>query len=201
MKGGITLKILEAIAEFSGDAIDHIEAFLSAGYGASIAGQRHALARIHSARAEREFQKEKEIKLSKRTTDFLFRLKRDKLIIETTKNGRKTFKLTKEGISKLLELGRRQKRIGHMPDFNKYSKNSGPVLIVAIFDIPESKRECRAWLRLVFRKLGLKMLQHSVWIGRIKIPTDLALDLKELEIVDCIEIFAITKTGSLSRVV
>ncbi len=201
MKGDITLKILEAVAEFAGDAVDHIEAFLSAGYGASGAGQRRALARIHNERAKREFQKEKEVKLSKRTTDFLFRLKRDGLVIETTKRGHKKLKLTKDGIDKMLELEHRQKRTGHMPDFNKYEKHNGTILIIAIFDIPESKRECRAWLRLVFRKLGLRMLQRSVWIGRIKIPTELALDLKNLEIIDCVEIFAITKTGSLSHVV
>ncbi len=201
MKGDVTLKILEAIAEFSGDAVDRIEAFLSAGYGASGAGQRRALARVHNERVKREFQREKEIKLSKRTADFLFRLKRDGLVVEVNKNNKKSFKLTTKGIGKMLELERRQKRIGHMPDLNKYSKISGPVLVIAIFDIPETKRECREWLRLVFRKLGLRMLQRSVWVGRIKIPTDLALDLKNLEIIDCVEIFAITKTGSLSRVV
>ncbi len=64
MKGSITLKILEIIAEAAGNTSDLIEAFLTAGYGASAGSMRSALKGVHDRQAIRE--REREIELAAR---------------------------------------------------------------------------------------------------------------------------------------
>ena len=44
------------------------------------------------------------------------------------------------------------------------------------------------------------MIQKSVWQGTTKIPEDFLQDLNDLKIIDFIEIFQISKKGSLEKI-
>jgi len=44
------------------------------------------------------------------------------------------------------------------------------------------------------------MIHQSVWVGKIKIPRQFILDLEEINILGYIEIFEISKMGSLKKV-
>ena len=80
-----------------------------------------------------------------------------------------------------------------------YSKEKGQFTIV-VFDIPEKERSKRAWIREVLKNLDLKMIQKSVWVGKVKIPKQFIDDLDKFNMVDFVEIFEISKAGSLKQI-
>ena len=49
-----------------------------------------------------------------------------------------------------------------------------------IFDIPESKRSVRDYLRTKLKQLGFKRWQNSIWITPYRLPVDVVVELKEL---------------------
>ena len=130
----------------------------------------------------------------KQINNLIYRLKRDGLIIN--KGAGVVPLLTQEGKYFLKELkGDIYK--GYLPVFSKYKKEIGKDLIIIIFDIPERLVSKRNWLRSVLKILGYSLLQKSVWIGKTKIPQELIVDLKKLEIIQCIHIFTVKKAGTL----
>lgn len=50
---------------------------------------------------------------------------------------------------------------------------------VIIFDIPENKRDVRAWLRYELSLLGYKKLQQSVFISKKPLPADIIKEIKK----------------------
>lgn len=76
---------------------------------------------------------------------------------------------------------------------------NGPTFIIVAFDIPEREKRKRNWLRQSLCRMGLSMVQKSVWIGRVKLPEDFIESLRHLKLADCVEIFEITKTGTLKH--
>jgi DNA-binding transcriptional regulator PaaX len=50
---------------------------------------------------------------------------------------------------------------------------------VVIFDIPESMRKSRNWLRVELGSLGYKKLQQSVFIGKKPLSEDIIIGIKE----------------------
>src|SRR3989338_825438 len=79
-------------------------------------------------------------------------------------------------------------------------KDKQPHQIIISFDIPEKFRRKRDWLREVIQNLGFKMVHKSVWVGNIKLPEQLIFDLERVNILEFIEIFEVTKTGTLKKV-
>ena len=49
--------------------------------------------------------------------------------------------------------------------------------------------------------MNFRILQKSVWIGKVKIPKEFIDDLKELNMINYVEIFEISRGGSLRQVV
>jgi hypothetical protein len=43
------------------------------------------------------------------------------------------------------------------------------------------------------------MVQKSLWLGKVKIPEEFLVDIRKLSLLDYVEIFEITKTGSLKN--
>ena len=78
-----------------------------------------------------------------------------------------------------------------------YKPQPDSSLKVVIFDVPEKEQHKRLWLRNQLRDLGFKMVQKSVWMGKKKFPKEFLEDIRDLELLAHVEIFAITKTGSL----
>ena len=83
----------------------------------------------------------------------------------------------------------------------KYKKEKGEKTAIIIFDIPENERRKRNWVREALKNMDFKMVQKSVWIGKIKIPKEFLNNLEVLELLDFVKIFEISKTGSLETVV
>ena len=121
-------------------------------------------------------------------------LKRDGLIREYNKGNRKFFASTRKGNQWLALFHKRTK--DRLPEPSYKTHPSGGVTIV-IFDVPERERKKRAWLRLALKHLGLKMIQQSVWMGRVSVPKELLDDIDRLHLGEYVEIFQVTKSGTL----
>lgn len=81
----------------------------------------------------------------------------------------------------------------------KFNKEGEDELKIIAFDIPEKLRIYRRWLRSILISLDFKMLQKSLFIGKQKLPEDFIKELKRLSILHYVEIFAITKKGTLEK--
>src|SRR3989344_3330248 len=198
MKGKITLKFLEYIRDFASDMMSLTEAFLSAGYGASSGRMRSEFDKIESEKTKRRLNKTKIIESRHRFYSMMNKLEKDGLIVKLGKQSGKNFKLTSKGTQKIKQLKKRRETV--LPD-PIYSRQNHGNFVIVVFDIPEADRRKRVWLRSALRNLNFRILQKSVWIGKIKIPKEFINDLKELKMVNHVEIFEISKGGTLRQIV
>jgi len=118
-------------------------------------------------------------------------LKRQGLVEKKASQRGAIWKITMTGLQKLKLFKENRKEYGVTLD-NK--------LKIFAFDIPESEKLKRAWLREVLRLLGFKMLQKSLWIGKNKIPEDFLFDLRKKGMMSYVHIFEISKTGTLKEI-
>jgi len=190
MKGKILLKALELLYDGAMTQVDFFGAVLTACYGAGssrIEYEYQKLKRISEAKkSETEIVKDRK----RRLTIFISKMKHDGLIEKSENN---KFIISDKGVDKLGKLR------NSLPTrfYKKKTGSSGPIIIS--FDIPEGLRRKRNWHREVIKNLGFEMVHKSVWIGKVKIPKEFILDLERLRILEFIEIFEVSKTGSLKR--
>ena len=195
MKGEITLKFLEEVKDFVDSGADMFEVFLRAGYGASAGKLRYELNKVQKERRQRQALAQ----YRKRYSKFLYRLRQDGLIKERKQKYGMLVALTSKGRKKLIVL--KERYAGRLPEVSSYDKNESDRFIIVVFDIPEKERKKRDWLRSALKSIGLKLVQKSVWMGKVKVPKDFIDDLSELKLIDYVEIFEISKTGSLRKVI
>lgn len=127
-----------------------------------------------------------------RVYSLLSKLKKEGLI-----DGHKEFRttewfLTKQGRKKLEGLS----SFFLLPRF-RYTKEKDDGLNLVIFDIPETHKRKREWLRGSLMALDFKLLQKSVWIGNNKVTEEFIQDIRTLGLLDFIHIFRVKKTGTL----
>lgn len=79
----------------------------------------------------------------------------------------------------------------------KLGKTQKDDLKVIVFDIPETYRKIRNWLRISLINFGFRKLQKSVWIGDNLLPEDFFNALKRLKILKFVHIFSIKDSGSI----
>ncbi|MDP3725034.1 MAG: CRISPR-associated endonuclease Cas2 [Nanoarchaeota archaeon] len=131
--------------------------------------------------------------------NILSRLQRDDLIAKKKQHGNQLgWGITKKGFAKLFSLREKKK---FSPSRVEYVPKKDLTFRVVIFDIPERERHKREWLRSALLALGFSMCQQSVWVGKQKIPKKFLKDLYDREMLSYVQIFEITKQGSLERMV
>lgn len=190
MKGQILLKALEILKEGVMNQVDFFEAVLASGYGASGGRLDYEFNKIQCRQKQGEYQ-EKELKNRKRRLQiFLSKMRQDGLI--SINNQNKKVKISGKGEDKIRKLKNK------LPE-RHYKKEDQNQVIIISFDIPEKLRRNRNWLREVIRNLGFEMIHQSVWIGKTKIPQNFIEDLETLKILEFVEIFEISKTGTLKK--
>ncbi len=184
MKGSQTLVVLELLAKREAGSYDRLETLFVAEYEATY------------RREAKEHGRDAAIKkMRARYHNFLYKLKRDGLIVPWKHAGTSRFAISEKGRSRLVQLrGRRP-----FPDRKKYLKESGAGLAIVTFDIPERDRKKRDWLRGVLRYLGFTMIQRSVWVGKTRLPIALLRDLQNLKLMDHVEAFQVSKIGNLKK--
>jgi len=193
-KGEITLKILEFVFKTAETSFDIIDAILSSGYGASYGKMNYRLRQIERKRSNDENIKQR----VQNYHSILYKLKRDGLILEKKKDGKKVIAITPKGKIKLTSLKDSFAKIKNVPG-RYYKKEGQSFFTIIVFDIPEKERRLRDWLREVLKNLGLRMIQKSVWIGKVKIPKELLDDIFKLKLESYVEIFEISRAGSLKQ--
>lgn len=80
-----------------------------------------------------------------------------------------------------------------------YESKSSDNLTIVIFDIPEKHKGKREWLRYILRRLGFEMAQKSVFMGKVNIPQRFLVDLGKMGLIGFVEIFEVSKEGSLKK--
>lgn len=194
MRGDKTLKILNSIGDGLIAAGDVLKAFLSSGYGASPGRVGWELRKMERKRAERESEK----RAKQNYYNLICKLKREGFILEKVNSGKKFFALTNRGKRKFAFLHKATHKT-ILPS-TSYVKESDSKLTIVSFDIPERERRKRDWLRMVLCNLGFTKIQRSVWIGKVKIPQNFLESLRGLGLIGFVEIFEISKTGTLQHV-
>ena len=76
-------------------------------------------------------------------------------------------------------------RLNYVLDKNKKAK------MIIMYDIPESFRRERDWLRGVLRILDFKQKQKSVWIGPAPLPKEFVAKLAEFKIIKYTSFFQV----------
>ncbi len=127
----------------------------------------------------------------------LNRLKRQGLI-ENKKSGKNSlWILNSKGRTQLKKI---REQNAYSLKGTTYKKILSSSTIIVAFDIPEKERRARHWLRGVLQLLGLEMLQKSLWAGKVKLPEEFFQELKAKNIIDCVQIFEVGKTGTLKNI-
>lgn len=189
-KGEILLKALNFLYDGAMVQADFFAAVLTVGYGASGSKIDYEYQKYRRASETKIFKMEELKRRKRRLTVFMSKMKHQGLIQESKG---KLF-ISNKGRDKLRELK------NALPG-KHYEKINTQNFIIISFDIPEKLRRKRSWLREAIKNLGFKMVHQSVWVGNTKIPKDFITDLENLKILEFIEIFEVSKKGSLERVV
>jgi len=192
MKGENRLKILEFIKD-SVESIEDLIFIFTLPYGTSYSRAETLLEKRRDFRGRTTIKKIDK-KTRRRFSDFLYRLKRDELVYEVKKDNKCFLKITLKGAELL------QKRCFNIFPVGRYESIKDKTLKIIIFDIPEKEKRKREWLRYILKNLGFEMLQKSVWAGKIKLPEEFIKDLEKINILSYVEIFAISRTGTLKQI-
>lgn len=188
MRGDIIRTALENIGVTGASGSSLIEAFLISGRNPAAVRRNFVKFERQRAAAEgsrREMQK---------YYGLLYRLKRHGLITEQKKKNKVLLWLTKKGKEKLELL---KKKAG-FPQA-AYPVKSSETFVIVAFDIPEKEKYKRVWFRSVLKALGMRMIQKSVWMGKVKILKILIGDLRRLRMLDFVHFFEVSKLGSFSE--
>jgi len=183
MKKSKTVQILEILGEGLMTAADIITVILESGYGASYSKLTRNYSKIESRRLDSHFAALER----QRFYNLISKLKREGLI-----EGNRKLKITRYGKEKILK----SRNVAEVKVI-KYKPEKDDATKIIIFDIPERERYKRNWLRTSLLQLGFKLLQKSVWIGKVKIPEEFIEDLKFMKIDRCVHVFSADKLGTI----
>mgnify|MGYP001594953157 CR=1 FL=1 len=189
MRGRILLHVLELLKEGITTQVDFFEAVLGSGYGASMGKVDYEFKKIRRAREKEEYVKQELKERRRRLQLFVSKMKQDGFIKEINEK----IKISEKGKRKIKELKAK------LPE-KHYPKGDTNKMTIISFDIPEKLRRKRNWLREVIKNLDFKMVHQSVWVGKTKIPKEMINALEDLKILEFVEIFEISKQGTLRKI-
>jgi len=195
MKGENRLKVFELL-ENSILAVDELLFVFSLPYGSSFHKIEASLRKYREKRDLYIRQMRQNKENQNRFKHFMYHLRKEGLVENIGKDNGMFVKLTSSGKKLLHKLRRRKEQ--SLPE-SKYPIQEKDELKIIIFDIPEAEKRKRAWLRSVLRNLEFTMIQKSVWSGKTKLPQEFISQLHELNLLSYVEIFTISKTGSLKK--
>ena len=120
-----------------------------------------------------------------RTT--LYRLKKKGLI----ENNNKVWNITQKGKEYL--KNQLSEKLPKLKLIRAEGKPSQKKNMIIIFDIPETERRKRDWLREALGVLSFSRLQKSVWIGPAPLPKDFLDSLNKIKIISYLRFFKATE--------
>ena len=120
-----------------------------------------------------------------RTT--LYRLKKKGL----AENNNKVWSITQKGKEYL--KNQFSEKLPKLKLIRAKGKVSQKKNMIIIFDIPETERRKRDWLREALGVLNFSQLQKSVWIGPAPLPKDFLDSLDKIKIISYLRFFKATE--------
>ncbi len=189
---GRTQAILEGLLEIGQETTDLIMPLVAKFLSNYQNSYRAARQRItgdtyHLEKKSREARQKSEIQYFHTSLQYL---KREGFVTNEREGKSSFWILTSEGEAHLNKL-----KTKHEP----YKKEKTATTFVVSYDIPESSRRHRNWIRGVLHFLDFSMIHKSVWIGNSKIPENFLHDLKKKGIFRYVHIFGLGKRGTLAK--
>lgn len=200
MRGEQTFKILSVLNEAEDMMLDMLGACIVSGLAYN--PRKQEIARINLERAKRaqRYKKEEEREAMHRFYAMVRYLEGDGLIKREATNTKTVVTITFKGRRRLATLEEQiSKKLPQRPYGSQEAKLKEGVLTIVTFDVPEKHRRKRDWMRNALREAGFSMVHRSVWMNKEGIPEILLEDMEDLELGDYVEIFQVTKSGSLRR--
>ena len=197
------LRVLEAIEA----GIDFWEDFfvgMTAPYGTSVHGRMRLVGKHTAERdtARYAWEKEEARRIEvQRICETVARLKKDGFI-KSAPDRTPPFIFTSSGKDRFYKLERKHDKDSEqqqLPTIN-YQSSRGPKLVIIAYDIPETERRMRDWIRSALEFLGLTAVQKSMWAGKVILPQEFVDDLVKMGIFKYVDIFEVTKGGTLKKV-
>ena len=128
-------------------------------------------------------------------------LEQDGMVRKTTIETKIFVGITKKGKAKLEILESMFSRQLPSASYNNEEDKKvgeGAVTIVT-FDIPERDRWKRDWMRNALREMDFTIVHKSVWMGKDGVFKSFLHDMRDLDLADYVEIFQISKAGTLRK--
>ncbi len=130
----------------------------------------------------------------KRAQRLIQALKQDGLI-KSTRIGREAhYSMTQAGKTWVHE---HENDLSDIVRAKKYVATPSDRVTIIAYDIPHTMRQQRDWLRGALGQFGFRFLQRSLFIGKRQIPESFIDDLAEANLTQYVDIFEITKSGTL----
>jgi DNA-binding transcriptional regulator PaaX len=192
IKSKKAMKMLEVIGEGVLETSDILFAIMTSPYGSSHSRLTRQKEKIQQARGEII----SDLKEKQHLYDLITRFKKEGLVTKKGKK-KKVWALTQRGEKELKKLKIYYGK-NNLPQ-RKYSSKVSDNLTIIAFDVPEKERHKREWLRRKLIEMKFKLLQGSVWIGKRRVPEEFVEDLSVCRLLPCVEIFTVSKKGSLSK--
>ena len=86
-----------------------------------------------------------------------------------------------------------KKKIDSLRQFYFNFDKNAPKNLIVMFDIPETKKAEREWLRLHLKKFNYSMIQKSVWVGPSPLPKEFLDYIKAIKIKDGFKTFKLAR--------
>lgn len=86
-----------------------------------------------------------------------------------------------------------KRKFDSLKQFNYKFKKNAPKNLIAMFDIPETKKAEREWLRWHLKKFNYSMIQKSVWVGPSPLPEEFLDYIKVIKIRDGFKTFKLAR--------
>lgn len=86
-----------------------------------------------------------------------------------------------------------------LPRFPSPFKSNAPRNLLLMFDIPETRKKERHWLRKHLIEFNYFMVQKSVWVGPSPLPEKFSAYIKEVELDQYIKKFKLAKNYSVNK--
>ena len=197
-------KILSALESGKDASVDVLGSYLLAGMSHNPKKSLQAVNNFIESRKEGRKAKEEDRQDVRRFYSLVSYLKQDGLIRKEKITGKITISITDKGKRKLEFL--KESYSIQLPSFRYEYESEREIsqdnaVTIVTFDVPEKERSKRDWLRCALNNMEFNMIHKSVWMKSGQIPERFLDDLKAMKMAKYLEIFAVTKNGSLRKVI
>mgnify|MGYP001567770419 CR=1 FL=1 len=86
-----------------------------------------------------------------------------------------------------------KRKFDSLKQFDYKFEKDAPKNLIVMFDIPETKKAEREWLRWHLKKFNYSMIQKSVWVGPSPLPKEFLEYVKKIGIQDGFKTFKLAK--------